>query len=57
MAQDFGEKVATAFVLWVVEKLVRRIVLDDLALVHEDHAVGHGAGKSHLMRDTQPAHA
>ena len=34
----------------MVEELGGFVLLDDLALVHEDHAVGHGLGKAHLVR-------
>jgi len=31
----------------------RVVLLDDLALVHEDHAVGHGFGKAHFVRHAE----
>src|SRR5256885_16741632 len=35
------------------KKGFRRALLDDLALVHEDHAIGHLAGKAHLVRSEE----
>ena len=39
------------------EEFLRHVHLDDLALVHEHHAVGDLAGKTHLMGDHQHGHA
>src|SRR5260221_10028270 len=35
----------------IAEQLGRRTLLDDLAVVHEDHAVGHLARETHLVGD------
>ena len=43
--------------LGVAKELRRRGVLEDHALVHKDHAVGHRAGKGHLVRDDDHGHA
>ena len=43
--------------LGVAEELGRRGVLEHHALVHKDHAVGHGSGKGHLVRDDDHGHA
>ena len=37
----------------MVKKGLGRILLDDLALVHEDHPVGHGFGKAHFVGHAQ----
>src|SRR5512140_1561203 len=49
--QDLGQEVAAALALRVVEELLRGVALDDLALVHEDHAVGDSLGEAHLVGD------
>ena len=33
----------------MVEEVVRIVLLDDLPLVHENHAIGHGLGEAHFM--------
>ena len=43
------EKRARAFVLRMVEEILRRVDFDDLPVVHEHHAVGDLACKSHLV--------
>ena len=53
MAENLGQKVFGAVALRVVEEVVRVVLLDDLALVHEDHAVGHGFGKAHFVRHAE----
>ena len=40
MAENLRKEVARALVLRVAEELFGRVLLDDLAEVHEDHAVG-----------------
>ena len=40
----------------VAEHLLGIALLDDDAAVHEDHAVAHGAGKGHLVRDDDHGH-
>ena len=51
------EELAGALVLRIAKELSRRGVLEDHALVHKDHAVGHRAGKGHLVRDDDHGHA
>jgi len=51
------EELASALVFGVAEELGRRGVLEHHALVHKDHAVGHGSGKGHLVRDDDHGHA
>ncbi len=46
-----------ALVLRMVEELLRRVRLDDLALVHEHDAVGDLPGEAHLVGDDQHGHA
>ena len=41
----------------LVKNVLGRALLDDLAPVHEDDAIGDRAGKSHLVRDAQHGHA
>ena len=43
--------------LRAVEEIVRRRAFQHRALVHEDDAVGHFAGKAHLVRDADHGHA
>ena len=43
--------------LRIGEELLGLVLLDDLAAVHEDHAVGDGAGEAHLVGDAQHGHA
>src|ERR1044071_836706 len=47
--QDLAEEQLGAFGLRVVEEALRIVLLDDLAAVHEDHAVRHRAGEAHFM--------
>jgi Mg2+ and Co2+ transporter CorA len=53
VAQDLGQKVLRPVGLGVIEELLGRVLLDDLALVHKDHPIGHRLGKAHLMCDAQ----
>jgi ABC-type glycerol-3-phosphate transport system substrate-binding protein len=55
--QDLAEEQPGAFVLRIVEELGRRILFDDLALVHEDDPIGHLPRKAHLVRDAEHGHA
>src|SRR5688572_11263820 len=55
--QDLAEEQLGALRLRMVEELFRRVLLDDLAEIHEDDAVGDGAGEAHLVRDAQHGHA
>ena len=40
MTQDLRQEVLRPLALGLAEKFLRRVLFDDLALVHEDHAVG-----------------
>ena len=53
MPQNLRQEVFAAVALRFVEEVVRVVLLDDLALVHEDHAVGHGFGKAHFVRHAE----
>ncbi len=57
LVQDLAEEQFRALVLRVVEKRYRFILLDDLTLIHEDHAVCDLTGKAHLVRDANHRHA
>src|SRR5262249_32258833 len=43
--------------LWMIEELLRRRLLDDLPLVHENDAIRDLASKAHLVSDAQHGHA
>ena len=45
-----GQKVLAAFVLWVAKEFVRVVLLDDLTLIHEAHALSYSLCKAHSMR-------
>ena len=51
MPQNLRQKVLGSIRLRVVEEVVRVVLLDDLALIHEDHAVRHGFGEAHFVGD------
>src|SRR5436305_2996507 len=51
MREDLAEEELGAVALRVGEEFLRRRYLDDLAAIHEDHAVGDGAGEAQLRRD------
>eukprot|EP01032_Pedospumella_encystans_P002102 gene2102-2462_t len=55
--QDLAQEQLGALVLRIVEEFGRRILFDDLALVHEDDAVGDLAGKAHFMGHAEHGHA
>lgn len=57
VALDGVEEVLGALGLGVVEELVGRAGLHDLAVGHKDDAVGHAAGKVHLVGDDDHRHA
>ena len=57
VALDGVEEVLGALGLGVVEELVGRAGFHDLTIGHKDDAVGHAAGKVHLMRDDDHRHA
>jgi hypothetical protein len=52
-AQDLLEEKPRPLVLRMVEKALRLVDLENLAVGHEDHAVGDLTGKAHLVRDHQ----
>ena len=53
MPQNLRQKVLRLIGLRVVEEVVRIVLFDDLALVHEDHSVGDGFGEAHFVRDAE----
>ncbi len=57
LMQDLAQEQFCALVLRVVEERIRLVLLDNLALVHENHAVGDLTGKAHLVGHTQHGHA
>ena len=48
MPEDLAQEELGALRLRIVEEGLGFVLLDDLALVHEDHPVGHGLGEAHL---------
>src|SRR5580704_17065396 len=56
-ALDHAQEALRAFLLWIVEHLGRRALLDDAALVDEDDAVGDLAGEADFMGDDDHRHA
>ena len=56
MRQDLTQEQLGAVFLWIVKELVRIVLFDDLATVHEDHPVCHCLGKPHLMRYAEHGH-
>src|SRR5262245_34062376 len=57
VCEDLGQELLATVRLWSPEERLRCALLDHLALVHEDHAVGHPAGEPHLVRDAHHRHA
>src|SRR5687768_12728910 len=57
VCEDLGQELLATVGLRSPEERLRRALLDHLALVHEDHAVGHPAGEPHLVRDAHHRHA
>ena len=57
MIQDLAEEQLGTVVLRIAEEIFRVVFLDDLTFIHEDDAVGHLAGKAHLMRNHDHSHA
>src|SRR5262245_56420175 len=55
--EDLAEEELGALVARVGEERLRLVLLDDLAPVHEDHAIGHGAREAHLVGDAEHGHA
>src|SRR4051812_4920735 len=55
--QQLLEEEPRARLLGAREHLLRRCLLRDQALVHEDHAVGDLAGEAHLVGDDEHRHA
>jgi len=57
LVQDLAEEQLGAFVLRIVKELGRRVLFDDLALVHEDDTVGDLTGKPHFVCRAEHGHA
>ena len=57
MPEDLGQKGFGAFRLRSIEEFRRVGGFDDLAVVHEQHAVRDTPGKAHLVGDTDHGHA
>jgi hypothetical protein len=55
--QDLAEEQLGALVLRIVEELVWLVLLDDLALIHEDHPVGNLPGEAHFVGHAEHGHA
>lgn len=55
-ARELRQKRARAFVLRVVDDIFGLALLHDHAACHKDHAVGHAAGKGHLMCHDEHGH-
>src|SRR4051794_30891909 len=55
--EDLGEEVLGPVTLGVGEELGGRCLFDELAVGHEDHAVGRVPGEAHLVRDHDHGHA
>lgn len=51
-----GQKVASALLGGMVDHLGSIALLDDGATIHKHHAVGHVAGKGHLVGDNGHGH-
>ena len=51
LTDDLAQELADTLVFRVGEEMLRRALLDDLAVGHEDNAVGHRAGEAHLVGD------
>ena len=51
MPQNLRQEILRPVRLRVVEEVVRVVLLDDLALIHEDHAIGNGLGEAHFVGD------
>lgn len=57
VALDGVEEVLGTLGLGMVEELVGRAGFHDLAVGHKDDAIGHAAGKVHLVRNDDHRHA
>src|SRR5690606_32693481 len=55
--KDLAQAELQAVGLWIAKELVWTVLLDDLPIVHEDHAVGDCAGETHLVGDAEHGHA
>jgi hypothetical protein len=55
--QDLGQELAGALGARRAEEGFLAVILDDAALVHEDHPVGNLAGEAHLVGDAHHGHA
>jgi hypothetical protein len=56
LAVQHSQERLGSFVLGMIQHVFRRPPFDDVALIHEDHAVGDLAGKSHFMGDHDHGH-
>src|SRR5476649_1155239 len=57
MRQNLRQKLLRAVAAGAAEEIVLALILDDFALVHEDHPVRYLAGKTHFMGDHHHGHA
>ena len=57
MLQDLGQELLGPLRVGLAEKVVLGRILDDAALVHEDHPVGDLLGEAHLVGDAHHGHA
>ncbi len=57
MPQNLAQEEPGALGLRVVEERLRRVLFNDLPLIHKDHAVGHGLGEAHFMGHADHGHA
>ena len=55
-ARELRQKRARALVLRVVDDIFGLALFHNDAACHKDHAVGHAAGKGHLMRHDEHGH-
>src|SRR6267143_6721218 len=57
MRQNLRQELLRAFAARTAEEIGLQRILDDLALVHEDHAIRDLAGKAHFVGDDHHGHA
>src|SRR3990167_5546465 len=55
--QNLPQEIAGRLMLRVAKELLWWCLFNDFSVRHENHTIGHAAGKTHLMRDTQHGHA
>ena len=51
MPQNLRQEILRPIRLRIVEEVIRVVLFDDLALIHEDDAVGDGFGEAHFVGD------